>query len=357
MRKVHGKNPLTGNNHVVMVPADVHIAMQHSPLEEPVTLSLRPLHLLVLSVLLLAGLSLIGCAEGPDSDRVLTPVDEDATTLTDAGHDDTFDDDAHDDVRDAAEPDGSSQDVATGDTEVDANNPNGLCRPNRDGVIERHEAPLAVGQHATFKIGVNATVNTAGTMVDGTQTWDLSGDLAGDRRELIELRNPADMWFSTSFPTATYFTRLSASSNLLGVFRITDDALILLGVVSEAEGFTRTELKYDPPVDVLRFPFEEGTTWTVESRVTGVASGIAVLYDETYVYTVDKSGELKTPFGDFEVLRIRSDLERVVGLVTTRLRTYLFASECFGTVATIVSKDNESSVEFTEAAEVRRLAP
>jgi hypothetical protein len=32
-------------------------------------------------------------------------------------------------------------------------------------------------------------------------------------------------------------------------------------------------------------------------------------------------------------------------------------SECFGTVAAITSRYNETEVEFTHAAEARRLAP
>ena len=37
--------------------------------------------------------------------------------------------------------------------------------------------------------------------------------------------------------------------------------------------------------------------------------------------------------------------------------TVAFVGECIGTVATIVSQDNESDVEFDTASEVRRLAP
>ena len=59
----------------------------------------------------------------------------------------------------------------------------------------------------------------------------------------------------------------------------------------------------------------------------------------------------------FEVLRVRTELERTVGLLTTTVRTFAFVSECFGTVATVTSEDDEDQVEFSRAAEVRRLAP
>lgn len=48
---------------------------------------------------------------------------------------------------------------------------------------------------------------------------------------------------------------------------------------------------------------------------------------------------------------------RTVGAVPTVTRTYAFVTECFGTVATVVSRPNELSDEFTATSEIRRLAP
>ena len=36
-------------------------------------------------------------------------------------------------------------------------------------------------------------------------------------------------------------------------------------------------------------------------------------------------------------------------------RQFLFVAECFGTIATLVSEDNETMTEFDRAAEIRRL--
>ena len=91
--------------------------------------------------------------------------------------------------------------------------------------------------------------------------------------------------------------------------------------------------------------------------MTGFAQGVLANYTEKYSYQVDAHGTLKTPFGDFPVLRTRVVLTRTLGLLTTVVRTYLFTTECFGTVASIVSKDNEQKAEFTSAAEVQRLSP
>ena len=87
------------------------------------------------------------------------------------------------------------------------------------------------------------------------------------------------------------------------------------------------------------------------------AQGILVNYTEKYVATSDAVGDLVTPLGTFDVQRVRIDLTRTVGFTTTTLRTFAFVTECYGTVASIASGDNEKDVEFTRAVEVRRIAP
>jgi hypothetical protein len=179
----------------------------------------------------------------------------------------------------------------------------------------------------------------------------------GDHDALVETLAPEGQWWAPRFPGATYAARLTDDSDLLGVFEVTDTALLLRGVVSPADGAGRTELTYDPAVEVLRFPLRSAATWTTTSTVSGVASGVPGAYTERYDSQVDASGELITPFATFPVLRVRVVLTRTVGLVVTTVRTFAFVTECFGTVASVRSRDNETSSEFTRAAEARRLAP
>lgn len=258
-----------------------------------------------------------------------------------------------------ADADAEPEETSTGDdaepeAEADANPTS--CSPNHDGVITREEVPLKPGLHATFAIAANAPVDTAGSQSGGVTTWDLSASLAGDHLSLIELQAIDSAWFAAKFPTASYASRLSDAETLLGVFQITDSELLLLGVVSPEGGATRTELAYDPPVVTLKFPIESGATWSTTSTVKGVAMGVLSNYTEKYESQVDASGDLKTPYGTFEVQRIRTVLTRTVAMVPTTIRTFLFATECFGTVAAITSKNNEQQVEFTTAAEVKRLS-
>lgn len=252
---------------------------------------------------------------------------------------------------------GSSTTSSTG-TGGDGQGGSNACVPNQDGTITREEVPLAAGLHATFRVATNATVDTAGAaQADGSRIWDLSVAFPGDHAVIVETQPLTGQWFESTFPGASYASRLSDTEDLLGVFEITDSALLLRGVVSPDQSVTQTELDYQPPATTLAFPLSMGQTFSSTSTIQGTALGIFSTYTEDYDSKVDAHGTLKTPFGDFNVLRVGVDLTRTIGFSTTTTRTYLFVTECFGTVAAIVSKSNEASDEFTSAAEVRRLAP
>lgn len=234
----------------------------------------------------------------------------------------------------------------------------GSCSPNHDGVLERGETPLAAGLSAKFMVSEPVAVSSAGAAQgDGSRVWDFSGALGGDHLVLVETQELEGKWFAAKYPGATYAARLSESSTLLGVFEVTPSALLLRGVVSPSDGLTRTELAYAPPVVVLDFPLKEGKSWATTASVSGLAQGVLASYTEAYQSSVDAHGTLKAPFGDFPVLRTRVVLTRSVGVVTTVVRSYLFGAECFGTVASLLAKDNATTTEVSEAAEVRRLAP
>ena len=65
---------------------------------------------------------------------------------------------------------------------------------------------------------------------------------------------------------------------------------------------------------------------------------------------------MKTPFSTFPVLRIRVSRIAFLNGITTTSHRFVFVTECFGTVATMVSNNGETVDEFTTAAEVSRLA-
>jgi hypothetical protein len=232
------------------------------------------------------------------------------------------------------------------------------CRPDHDGIIARDEISLAPGRTATFRVATDTAVNTAGQLQSGgDRVWNFAGSFSGDQDEMVVLADPAAAWYADLFPTATYATRLSSSEDLLGVFELTDEALLLLGVVSPQAGTQRTELTYDPPISVLALPLSSTSSWQTDSTITGLAQGFSSFYSEQYDSQVDAIGELQTPYGNFPVQRVRTQLTRTIGAAVVTVRSFLFVSECFGTVASATSNQYEPEAEFTQAAELRRIAP
>lgn len=234
-----------------------------------------------------------------------------------------------------------------------------LCAPNHDGTITADEVPLAAGQMANFRIATDATWNTAGhANTDGSRTWDLSGQLANDADSQLALAAPAGTWWAADFPNATYATTLASGSDLQGVFAVDASSVTLLGVVSPTGGTYKTELTYDPAVKILALPFKAGDTWTSTSTVSGYAQGVIVAYTEKYDSSVDQVGTMTTPYGPFPVLRVATDLTRTSGVATLLTkRTFAWVAECFGTVAKVSGQDNGTGTEFSDDAEVERLAP
>jgi hypothetical protein len=240
-----------------------------------------------------------------------------------------------------------------------SDSPNALCNANHDGMITLAELPFMAGRMGTFRVTVDATWNTAGqSNTDGSRAWDLSGALAGDADRVMTLGTPTGQWWSPDYATATYATDLSIESDLRGVFHVTGAASELLAVVSPEGGTYKTELDYDPPAKILALPLTAGATWTSTSTVSGYAQGGVVAYTEKYESRVDQVGTMKTPYGDFPVVRVATDLTRTSGLATLLTkRTFSWVAECFGPVATAASQDFATGAEFTDNAEIRRLAP
>ncbi|MBX3156264.1 MAG: hypothetical protein KF773_09720 [Deltaproteobacteria bacterium] len=237
--------------------------------------------------------------------------------------------------------------------------PSALCTPNNDGMISANELPLVAGRMARFRIATDVTFDTAGVASgNGTRRWDLTGQLAGDADATVALKPPAGQWWESKFPGASYALTLASGSDLMGVFAVGASDVRLLGVVSPEAGSFRTELAYDPPATLLAMPFGNGATWSSTSTVSGLAQGVIIAYTERYASRVDQVGTMVTPYGEFPVVRVATDLTRTQGLATLATsRTFAWAAECFGSVANVTSRSFESSSEFTNAAEVRRLIP
>jgi hypothetical protein len=231
--------------------------------------------------------------------------------------------------------------------------------PDRDGKIVLGELPLVPGNTATFRTTTTGTFATDGhANGDGTYSWDLSAQLSGDADAPVMLLPPIGQWWAGDFPTATYAVTLAAGSDLLGVFHTDAAAVTLLGVVSPAAGAQKTELTYDPPATLIALPLGATSQFTSTSTVSGLLSGVGAFYDETYASRADLLGTMTTPYGAFPVQRVATDLTRTSGGVTIYTkRQFGWFAECFGGVATVVSQDDETASEFSDDAEITRIAP
>src|SRR5262249_20277272 len=146
------------------------------------------------------------------------------------------------------------------------------------------------------------------------------------------------LWFAADYvkslpaPPSYYAAKLSDTADLLGVFEITDASLLLLGVASSTKTGTFTEMFYTPAVTVLSFPVTQGKTWDTLAAVSGTLQGIPIggVYNEEYTSTVDAHGTLKTPYADFQVLRVNTKLLRFLNGVWMTKYTHTFVTECFG---------------------------
>jgi hypothetical protein len=207
------------------------------------------------------------------------------------------------------------------------------CRGNNDGVIDRSEVVFVPGAEASYRVnpaGVGVIVDTMGAMgAGGARVWDFT----------------------------QYAARLDPREATLGVYRATDTALELLGAVGEAES-SRTMLRYDNPVALLRFPLRMGDAWTSTAMtVEGMVDGTPVASRDTYALTVDARGEVRLGALTFrDALRLRIETTQVFPAGPGRRRIqYLWMTECYGEVARITSMDGQVATEFTTAREFRRL--
>lgn len=289
-----------------------------------------------------------GCVGDPIDDHLDTGV---VDSDLDAGADGDADGDAEAPL-DADDDDESDADDEAVDADPDDDR---LCPANDDGVLQREEVLVSFDETLLYRApprGQQVTVDLAGALEADELTWHFEDPVAGERVLEEGASSVEGTWFEEDFPTATHVAPLSEGYD--GVYRLDDEALWLLGFVSnDSEG---TRVNYDPPVPILRFPLAVGDRWTVTTNGSGWMSWVMFYDTEEYTLTVDAAGTVVVPAGRFPVLRVRSEVTQTVGLITTRRIAYSFMSECWGRVAQVASRDNESELEFELATDYRRLA-
>jgi hypothetical protein len=232
------------------------------------------------------------------------------------------------------------------------------CQSNNDGILQRSELPLVLGVTATYLQNPDnstVTVDTAGQQSPDGPAWDLTST-AGVSVSLPIL-SLQGLWFENDFPGATYVTYTDTATKLYGVFKLTDDALQILGYASEAPN--QTLIVYDAPVDSIRFPLAVGASWQQSVTATnGLFDGLPYGESDKYTISVEEEGVVELPFlSATKTLRIHVDLVATApSAAQVHTIQYLFFHECVGELGRMVSVNNETNPAFTTASIFRRLA-
>lgn len=236
------------------------------------------------------------------------------------------------------------------------------CIPNLDGSIDANELPVAADVAAQYLISSEPrAVNVAGVVdASGRRVWDWSRSEARDRDVRIGPLALAGQWYGGAFAEASFAAPLDAAGSTHGVYRRSENAVLLLGIASaKAEpASARTLLVYDPPIVLYRLPMAPGDAWTSTGKVTnGTLGGLPYNGRDTYEVRVDGAGRLELPdLSLAQVLRVRTrvTVAPAAGAATIQ-RQVSFVSECLGEVARATAPPGDGAEDFTTAAEVRRL--
>lgn len=238
------------------------------------------------------------------------------------------------------------------------------CVPNLDGRIDASEARPAIDVPITYLVspaGTERPVDVAGVALgDGRLRWDFGTDFADDQAAKIVPTAVAGKWYQGSFPPDAFVTPFDAAGSVENVLRQDDQALWLLGVASreEAPAEGKTLLIYGAPVELLRFPIEPGGSFVSTGTIqNGTLRGLPYAGKDTYEVSVDGAGEAVLPslaFTQVHRVRTKVTVAPAVGASTTRRQVSLFF-ECFAEVVRATSKADEPEVDFTTAAELRRI--
>lgn len=240
------------------------------------------------------------------------------------------------------------------------------CVANNDGVIERSEVTFAVGVSVAVrrnKPGTVVKVDQKGRENDkGVLVWDFT-NLDTPERANITTVDPTGRWFLSEFPQATLLTPIgfqSLTGTFYQVYRLADNTLYLEGVASEKETPEKEKvlLTYETPIPLLRFPLRLGKEWVVTSKSKGSVQGLPVTSSDQYQVRISHRGSIILPDIQFDnTLRIEVTVRQtLLGGSKRTLVQALYFHECFGEVARVESKENETNPLFTDATLVRYIS-
>ncbi len=233
------------------------------------------------------------------------------------------------------------------------------CIPDRDGEITADELPLAFGSTVAYyasPAGATRTINTS----SASKIWDLTEERADD---VVISLGPSELkaqWYAPSFPSGQF--AVDGGGGLDGIYHQDDQALWLDGTASHepAPAAGKTLIRYAQPIAVLRFPIRDGDMYTTTAQITdGIAGGLPFIGTDQVDVDITGDGRLDVPYVRFSpALRVRTGVTRKpsTGTPIVKRRNVIFLFECFGEIARAESRVDETAVDFTTAAYLRRFA-
>lgn len=233
------------------------------------------------------------------------------------------------------------------------------CVPDRDGRITAAELPIAYGatsRYYTSPSGATRTINTSAA----NKLWDLSEERADD---VVISLGPTELkaqWYAPAFPGGQF--AIDGGGGLDGIYHQNDQALWLDGTASQqmAPAAGKTLIRYAQPIAVLRFPVADGDKYTTLAQIPdGVVSGLPFIGTDEVAVDVTGDGRVDVPYVRFSpALRVRTAVTRKpsTGTPVITRRNVIFLFECFGEVARAESRVDETAIDFTTAAYLRRFA-
>lgn len=237
------------------------------------------------------------------------------------------------------------------------------CVPNLDEKLESAELTPALDVAANYLInpaGKDRTVDLVGKLDAGKRVFRFDVDFADDQKLTLKATTLSGKWYAASFPAGEFVTAVDSGGTLDGVYKHDNAGLYLLGIASkdEAPKEGKTLLLYSEPVVVFRFPLVAGSKWVSTGNVSnGTIRGLPYAGKDVYEVEDDATGKLVLHDFTFEqVHRVRTKVTASPSAGAAVMRRQVsFVTECYGEIVRVVSKDNEPEVDFTTAAELRRL--
>ncbi|MFB6263662.1 MAG: hypothetical protein ABEL76_08585, partial [Bradymonadaceae bacterium] len=142
--------------------------------------------------------------------------------------------------------------------------------PDLNGRLTGDEMRVAVGVPARFLVsppGETRRVDLRGGRGETGRRWDWSRRREDDRNLTVTAEPLDEKWYADQFPRGEFTLPVDLGEQADGIYRKTSAALELLGLASADESAPTTLLKYQPPVDIYRFPVRPGRNWVSVGRV------------------------------------------------------------------------------------------